>query len=630
MFLKSEYRKCVLHKNEQIYLDQLMLQNEETNEELLYIVEVEGSDDFGKELIEAVRDVFQNLYFENSEKASEEKFEDCLKEINQRIVFFKEKEELDDVKIHSVLGIINDEILLLTQSGNAEAYLVRNGKLNIISDGSSPFHEKELYSSVASGELVDNDILLLSTTRLLRFLSSSQLVSVYKGGHDEAIDTIKDFATANEQEDLSLLSVVFKKNKSVQGISEEGRIKRRQSSVVSSFFNEIYSYISDLFDFKKDRISKKGLLYGIIVIVFLLMGTIWILSSQFENDANIEKYRQMMIEIDSDLDRVSTVVLQDRVQANKILDESETKLTEIINADYFRNEAGDKSDIIRTKREEINYIFRIKNLTPVADLSEKRSDVDALGIISFDDEEKSYIYDYNGLYNIILSLVESPLTISDTESVIKGVRMDDKDVIIFYTQSGKIIEYKNGNFSLADTKDEIWRNAVDLGVFKKNLYLLDPALSQIWKYTRLNDGYSTSKEYVKDSNLDLTDALSMAIDGSVYILKKNQEIYQLYAGNKKEFQIKDLPENVLQGTSKIFTLIDQKYLYLLDSENNRVIVIEKGGDSGVGRYIKQYIFDDIDPIKDLYVDPIEKTLYVINRQFLYKIDISESEGLPSE
>ena len=49
-----------------------------------------------------------------------------------------------------------------------------------------------------------------------------------------------------------------------------------------------------------------------------------------------------------------------------------------------------------------------------------------------------------------------------------------------------------------------------------------------------------------------------------------------------------------------------------------------GGASGESTYVKQYVFEgeQVGELQDLYVDPDEARLYVMDEKRIYKVDLS--------
>ncbi|MEK7562928.1 MAG: hypothetical protein AAB544_00885, partial [Patescibacteria group bacterium] len=82
------------------------------------------------------------------------------------------------------------------------------------------------------------------------------------------------------------------------------------------------------------------------------------------------------------------------------------------------------------------------------------------------------------------------------------------------------------------------------------------------------------------------------------------------------------PENLLQDATHIYKVADGS-IYFLDPVGARVIVVTDGGATGESSYVKQYVLegDQIGKLIDLYVDPDETRVYVIDEKRIYAVDL---------
>ena len=195
--------------------------------------------------------------------------------------------------------------------------------------------------------------------------------------------------------------------------------------------------------------------------------------------------------------------------------------------------------------------------------------------------------------------------------------MEDQGIIAFMTQTGRIIEYFDGQFAFMGTGDETWKSGVDMAAYGRNLYILNPTDNQIYKYSRARSRYSSATEYNLDANL--AGAISMAIDGNIYVLKEDGSIIKIFKGEQQSFEIEDLATDISSAT-KIFTLPEHKNMYLLDLENRRVLILEKEVGPGA-RYLGQIYFEDLDDVQDFYVDKKEDKLYLLTKKAIYQVEI---------
>jgi hypothetical protein len=124
-------------------------------------------------------------------------------------------------------------------------------------------------------------------------------------------------------------------------------------------------------------------------------------------------------------------------------------------------------------------------------------------------------------------------------------------------------------------------------------------------------------------NGDLKGAIDMAVDGDVYILKDDGTVVKLLRGEQKPFTIRNLPEGALKGVTKVFKASPTSNIYFLNPTEGRIVVASSDSDLGESSYIRQYVLDlaDMTDIKDLYVDPDDTRLYVLDAKRLYSIDL---------
>lgn len=132
-----------------------------------------------------------------------------------------------------------------------------------------------------------------------------------------------------------------------------------------------------------------------------------------------------------------------------------------------------------------------------------------------------------------------------------------------------------------------WGMISGLVAFGGNIYLLDTQKSRIWKYVATEKGFSELFEYLNPDTLpDLSKAINMAIDGSVWIGTSTGKIMRFTSGKENPYvpQGADTP---LGSNLQVSTDDSMKMLYVLDSDNHRVVVFDKDG-----LYMAQYVWEN--------------------------------------
>lgn len=165
-------------------------------------------------------------------------------------------------------------------------------------------------------------------------------------------------------------------------------------------------------------------------------------------------------------------------------------------------------------------------------------------------------------------------------------------------------------------KDPQWGSISSLVSFGGNLYLLDIQKSRIWKYVATTNGFSETREYLNPDTLpDLGRANSMAIDGSVWIGTADGKIMKFTQGKTDTF----VPQGVdpaFGGNVTVYTSDTTTNLYVLDSQNKRVVVLDKDG-----TYLAQYVWQDTVTPTQLAVSEDQKKMYLLASGQLFAIGL---------
>ncbi|MCG2692113.1 hypothetical protein L6272_04790, partial [Microgenomates group bacterium] len=130
---------------------------------------------------------------------------------------------------------------------------------------------------------------------------------------------------------------------------------------------------------------------------------------------------------------------------------------------------------------------------------------------------KAWVWD-----EAIKTVVEIDLETKASRIVIGGDKIKEGSLVGFTGERGfvvggpaiTVIEAKDGKV-VGEVAGEGWNNISDSVGFGSNLYLLDKSKTgQIWKYLGVTSGLSGKRSYLKGESYDLSEAMSMAIDGS--------------------------------------------------------------------------------------------------------------------
>ncbi len=573
-------------------------------------------------------------------------------------------------EINAVVALLGaDGTLHVSHAGRGEAYLVRDG---IASQVTEFTRGKPLpaFVHISSGPLEPGDVVIFSTQRLLRSLTPAQLAQQAGKGEmflnevSAALDREGETASllafhvpgGEEKEekaapasrvrsaapvarrgrrtsrwsmdsvkDMAALALPFLRSAVAKGKTAVEKSKPGLASAGSSLLtltDRWKEFLQDLRDPQRKRRAHLLLLAG-AVAAFLI---IWLAVSLVITGQRSKSQAQIAELVKEINDQVQTAdnrrMAGDVQSANAILLQAEQRAKQVMDNEngLFRVQALDLLDKIHSKEAEINNVIRVEPKVYI-NLTADQPSIQARGLIGLGNGE-FVVYDRRNAYHSLLNKLDQPLRITeDNDAILEGTSFPRVSAEVYLTNGSSLIEVANNQVTTMKTDDPAgWIKGKDIQTYLRYLYVLAPDKKQIYKYERLSNHYGAPSEY--NVNGDLTGAMSMAIDTSVYVLKDNGTVLKLLRGEAQPFTVGNAPLNLLQNTTKLFKA-SGGHFYFLDPIGKRVIVTTDD-QNGTSSYDRQYQLtgDQIGMPQDLYVDQDETHLYVVDEKRLYEISLA--------
>jgi hypothetical protein len=188
-----------------------------------------------------------------------------------------------------------------------------------------------------------------------------------------------------------------------------------------------------------------------------------------------------------------------------------------------------------------------------------------------------------------------------------------------YTLSTNTTTIESGN----------WPQIQSLASYSTNLYVLDREAGQIWKYPANGATFGERTGYLKvPEGAGLENALSLAIDGDVFVLFENGSVQKYTRGVKVEnWTLSGIPEpqNTMSKPRILTTGDTNSNLYILEdrvseTEPARLLEFDKNG-----AYLRQLVFPSNYVIDSFWFDAVGKVGLIISDAKMYPIDLSTRE-----
>ena len=584
--------------------------------------------------------------FEHSKVADGyDQFEDALKAVNLEA----EKTLASDKNIPEILIAFFDfNALHLSVCGGAEAYLVRGNNVSQISE--SLEGDGDLFLNILSGQVEIDDVILLSSQRILRTVTAQQLAELFlQHEFGEAVQVFRHELASKSDENLLVTAIgVGKKEKSLtsgaagflskmvsgpkpaasktpdlEGASDFEPAEETLTQNISKSkrilgqAGQILSRAKKLFQKEKSPEQRKNLMIIAMTIFAVFIVGIGIRGVLNYESADVQELRKDLSIAREALQQADTFLLQgERQSASEFLTNAESAVQKILNSDSknFRSDAQFLLADIQEKKLQVENAKKVIAQI-LADLGVKNDNLEAVGLLPL--KGNVFVHDLQNVFKTVRNIVEKGLPISEKETILASAVRPDQNTLLFLTDLPRIIEYREGLISPMGTADETWKRGIDLKTYGRYAYILDPVENQIWKYERQRDRYSPAIAY--NQGADLGRGVSLSIDGSMYVLSDDGSITKLFRGERTDYDFKDLPSTEFSGKNlKLFTSENLDFLYVLDPDRSRILVFVKG--DRFATYKKQVLFD-VAGARDFFVDDSGQKASVLTADKIYEFSL---------
>jgi hypothetical protein len=306
---------------------------------------------------------------------------------------------------------------------------------------------------------------------------------------------------------------------------------------------------------------------------------------------NEEKARELITE---------TGVLLDKLRQLKNMDQNTIANFTAVNAEQL---------------EKISHVINVGNPQELADFKKLNSNAEIKTIVNAGERIIAADINNQSLYEFNLTAKTASVLKTNITNINYGALWQDDQALFLSAKGGIIIDDKNAateiNNAFAPAENEI----VSIASYNSRLYLLSASQNNILRFVR---DFSSSESWIKE-NLDVKNAVSLDIDGYVYVLKNNGEIIRLLSGYANEFKMSAISPAFSNPTKIKLTGDSEKGLiYILEPAQNRLVVFDK-----TGKFLQQYKLPTLANLKDFAVLEKDKKILLLNDAAIYEITMEE-------
>lgn len=370
--------------------------------------------------------------------------------------------------------------------------------------------------------------------------------------------------------------------------------------------------------FRNLSLKKKIAIVALFVILLVFLQSMVFLTQEKADEQKNEVYNNALVTIQNKYDEVEAkLIYNDEQAAENILLEIKDVLDSLKASSPEQQQTIDElNETLFHKLNKVRHIHVVDMPMELFDMSQIVSNPENI----VQKEGTFYILADNKIYELKDNNLNELYEFTDSQ-VQSMTDWPDTKKIVIYTKNNDQGSYKIFDISTKQVVGELKtlaenQSVKDLSIYGNNLYVLDNQANQIFKYPESGSSFSGGQKWLKQEN-DLSTASSLTIDGSVYIVYNDGQINNFLKGSKEVFDY-HTPNPKIGQNAKIKTFRDSDYLYIIDPQNMRIIILNKDGN------IKdQYASQAFNNLLDLAVDPDEKVIYLLNGTHLYLLAINE-------
>jgi len=531
----------------------------------------------------------------------------------------QEINEGGDLNLNLGAVVIINNLLYVVMNHGSQLRLLRQGQIKTIFSG----------EETGSGYLKNDDVLLLGTEEFFRLVNPEIIQSALMSSNSE--EAVEILAPAiHGQADGSSAGIVFKispKEKVVSAeapsVAEPSVISEKRSFELGKKLKEKIVALIVLVD---DRLKKRLIylrnnkeknfrsqktLFTVALILLVILGVSVFFGMKQRRGSDLTGQAALLLsQAQAKKEEGEALKTLNPAKSQQLLSESQNLVKEI-------EELGGQSEDFLKFKEELNRLLvgfvkehqlegeLFFDLELIKAGAEGKDLLLTEGELIVLDEKQTAVYE--------IDLTGQKSTILFGGEKIQGANLIAQAGDNFYvlTEEGLL---KGGKLPEIDIKkDEDWGRIIDMEGFTGNLYLLD-SQGEIWKYSAIEGGFGGKQKWLQQK-ADFSSAVSLAVDGSLWVLTKDGQVLKFLQGQKDGFALSGLNKPLFESIA-LFTDFDSQNLYVLDKGNARIVVFNKGGE-----YQSEYQWSELSQAQDLVVVEAEKKIFCLMGNKIYLLEM---------
>ncbi len=636
----------------------------------LYMVgQISNAIDRDAETLYQIAQAIKKEYYSNPQRSADAALKESLKKTNEFLNRMAKEGKVD------WLGNLNFAVLSIkeagfspitfssnnvpfalnfAQTGEIKILLLRGREILDISQNlefqTAEAYPLKIFENIVSGKLVAEDKLIILTKEIFEYLGNKNSIGSFVRVTDEKVlnEILKPLRKEISEISGVLLFLGLTKTPQKTAPQLKKKVPHLPKLTLGLKWPSLFNIPKTNFSkfhlnnrVKKEMVPAKAreIVTGpslwrkislVILLILLLTLTFFTFEREREKDINIAE--QILAEVESQKSQAQNfLVFGEKEQANRLLQSAWIKISPLLESS---SPLPEKTVFLKESIEKelapLNQLEKITNLELVFEIPTLEIGLVPQSMILSESpqEEKSpnfYLSNHysSNLYRLSLKSKEGEVLKADRNLKLAAYLPGS---ILFFSAPDTLIQYQPESSAFQELSLSFPEcpepNFIDFGAYYNSLYFLEAESGEIVRFdanakenqTLVGENWISPTSEKKAKN-----GKSIAIDGSIWILNNQNQIDRYRQGEYKEsFGLDIFP--FVKNPTKIWTTITSPYLYLLEPVKNRIIILNKHGET-----VKQYQSEKFDKLIDFVVSEDGKTIYLLNNCSIYKISADNLE-----
>ncbi|MDX9778918.1 MAG: hypothetical protein RBT30_01650 [Patescibacteria group bacterium] len=357
----------------------------------------------------------------------------------------------------------------------------------------------------------------------------------------------------------------------------------------------------------------------LLLILVLLVLSLWWTAVNNRKKVSDELFNNSMSALELKKNMLDAYLLYDNLDGAKtLIGEIISTLDELdFRTEDQKRQITDLKAAVTANKARVQKLISIDNPEQIFDFNQHNQSAEARNLIYADNKlfvadplaKALYFWDFND------SKADSFLLSGEISSLDKPVFDNDANLIYYLNNNSLIsVDPKSGRQNILNINGLEDNEKIDaFKLYLGRLYTLSSSNNQIYRFNRVANTFSNRSSWLQDDVL-LANAVDLAINGDIVVLRNDAQIEALRSGEKKDFKLEDV-DPALDAAS--FIKYSNNRFFIFDNQSKRLVVFDNEGS-----LLQQYRLPSLTNLKDFTLSSDNKNAFFLNDNAVYKIDLN--------